>query len=187
MTFLNHFHQGGHPGARPERVRCTSAAVARLDRTSLARGRAVDDHRIEFSVRSGDSGGRSSETGAADRVGSLRTLPSEVAVPTGRNWKSLFFSVVDKHIPSKLVGAPKNKPPWLDKPLKVQIRQKHLAWKEYKRTRSVESLSNFRLIRNKVTKSLRLAEKRTFSHFTGTLGIPILLHLLGISGNMSSA
>ena len=24
-------------------------------------------------------------------------------------WKSLFFSVVDKHIPSKLVGAPKNK------------------------------------------------------------------------------
>ena len=29
-----------------------SAAVARLDRTSLARGRAVDDHRIEFSVRS---------------------------------------------------------------------------------------------------------------------------------------
>ena len=22
MTFLNHFHQGGHPGARPERVRC---------------------------------------------------------------------------------------------------------------------------------------------------------------------
>ena len=75
-------------------------------------------------------------------------------------WKSLFFSVVDKHIPSKLVGAPKNKPPWLDKPLKVQIRQKHLAWKEYKRTRSVESLSNFRLIRNKVTKSLRLAEKQ---------------------------
>ena len=43
----------------------------------------------------------------------------------------------------------KNKPPWLDKPLKVQIRQKHLAWKEYKRTRSLESLSNFRLIRKK--------------------------------------
>ena len=50
----------------------------------------------------------------------------------------------------------------MDKPLKVQIRQKHLAWKEYKRTRSVESLSNFRLIRNKVTKSFRLAEKQYF-------------------------
>ena len=69
---------------------------------------------------------------------------------------------MDKHIPSKLVGAPKNKPPWLDKPLKVQIRQKHLAWKEYKQTRSVESLSSFRLIRNKVPKSLRLAETQYF-------------------------
>ena len=107
-------------------------------------------------------------------------------------WKSLFFSVVLKHIPSKLVGAPPPPPQkkthaWLDKPLKVQIRQKHLAWKEYKRTRSLESLSSFRLIRNKVTKSLRLAESSTFSHFTGTLGIPFLLHLLGISGNVSSA
>ena len=24
MTFLNHFHQGGHPGAGPEGVRCIS-------------------------------------------------------------------------------------------------------------------------------------------------------------------
>ena len=78
----------------------------------------------------------------------------------GSHCFSLLWTI--KHIPSKLVGAPKNKPPWLDKPLKVQIRQKHLAWKEYKRTRSVESLSNFRLIRNNVTKSLRLAEKQYF-------------------------
>ena len=61
-----------------------SAAVARLDRTSLARGRAVDDHRIEFSVRSIEA------TAAVDRARRaqlielavcMRTLPSEVAVP----------------------------------------------------------------------------------------------------------
>ena len=93
MTFLYHFHQGGHPGTGPERVRCISC-VARFDRTSLARGRAVDDHRIEFSVRSIEAtaaGGQSSETGAADRVGSLRTLPSETVVPTGHNWAHMTW------------------------------------------------------------------------------------------------
>ena len=77
-------------------------------------------------------------------------------------WKSLFFSVVDQHIPTKMVGEPKNKPPWLDKPLKMLIRQKHLAWKEYKESHSLECLTSFRSIRNKVTTSLRLAEKRYF-------------------------
>ena len=55
-------------------------------------------------------------------------------------WKSLF-SVVDQHIPTKMVGKPKNKPPWLDKFLKMLIRQKHLAWKE--QTVSLSWMSDF--------------------------------------------
>ena len=46
--------------------------------------------------------------------------------------------------------------------LKMLIRQKHLAWKEYKRSHSLECLTSFRSIRNKVTTSLHLAEKRYF-------------------------
>ena len=64
--------------------------VARLGRTSLARGHTEGDHRIvtEFSVQSIKVAacGHSSQTGAADRAGSVRMLPSAVVLPTIRNW-----------------------------------------------------------------------------------------------------
>ena len=91
MTFLNRFYQGGHP-ERGQNVRGAPTVIARLDRTSLARGHA-EDHRIEFSVRSIEVTvwGRSSETGAADRAGSVRTLPSAVLLPTIGNWAHMTW------------------------------------------------------------------------------------------------
>ena len=92
MTFLNHFHQGVHPGARPERVRCIShrrSPWPHLSRT-WSRSRWLS-HWVQRALNRGDSGGRSSETGAADRVGSLRTLPNEVVVPTGHSWAHMTW------------------------------------------------------------------------------------------------
>ena len=53
-------------------------------------------HWVQRALNRGDSGGRSSETGTADRVGSLRTLPSELVVPTGRNWAHMTWKCTPK-------------------------------------------------------------------------------------------
>ena len=66
-----------------------SAAVARLDRTSLARGRAVDDHRIEFSVRSIEA------TAAVDRARRAQLI--ELAVCGRCPAKSSFLPAVTGH------------------------------------------------------------------------------------------
>ena len=51
--------------------------------------------------------------------------------------------------------------PWIDGKLKELIKQKHSAWNAYKRLLSSESHgSAFRILRNKVTSSLRSAEKQ---------------------------
>ena len=68
--------------------------------------------------------------------------------------------MVEKHVPSKVIGRVRARPPWFDTKLAALIRQKHLAWRAYKRHGSPDLLASFRLIRNKVTASLRLAEHR---------------------------
>ena len=87
-------------------------------------------------------------------------------------WQSLeymevtfFFSVVDQHIPTKMVGKQKKKTSLVRQTLKNanQAKTSSLeAFKEYKRSRTLECLTSFRSIRNKVTTSLRLAEKQYF-------------------------
>ena len=118
MTFLNHFHQGGHPGARPERVRCISRRRSPWPHLSRTWSRSRwSSHWVQRALHRGDSGGRSSETGAADRVGSLRTLPSEVAVPTGRNWAHMTWKCPPKSSKSGVVDIariPKAWPPRFD-------------------------------------------------------------------------
>ena len=68
---------------------------------------------------------------------------------------------MEKEIPSKLVGRPQPKLPWLDAKLKDLIKQKHAAWSACKRfPSSAANLCAFRSIRNKVTSALRAAEKQ---------------------------
>ena len=69
-------------------------------------------------ARGDSAGGRSSETGAADRVGSLRTLPSEVVVPTGRNWAHMKYKKAPQSPPKTgvvdIARIPKAWPPRFD-------------------------------------------------------------------------
>ena len=92
MTFLNHFHQGGHPGAKAKTCEVHQPSSLALTATlSHEVAQSMISHWVQRALNRGDSGGRSSETGAADRVGSLRTLPSQVVVPTGRNWAHMTW------------------------------------------------------------------------------------------------
>ena len=74
-------------------------------------------------------------------------------------WKSLFLSVVEKHVPSKLIGRARTRPPWITPQLTSLIKEKHAAWRLYKRSGSPDDLASFRQIRNRVTASLRSAER----------------------------
>ena len=75
-------------------------------------------------------------------------------------WKSLFASVVNKHVPSKVIGHVRSRPPWMTSTIASLVREKHIAWRAYKRSRSDEHLLVFRQLRNKVTASLRAAERQ---------------------------
>ena len=110
--------------ATPERgqnVWCAPTVVARLDRTSLARGHAEDDHciNIEFSVHSIEvtAWSRSSETGEADRAGYVRTPPSAVLLPTIGNWAYMTWKCPPKCSKGGVVDTgriPKALPPCFD-------------------------------------------------------------------------
>ena len=75
-------------------------------------------------------------------------------------WKSLFASVVNEHVPSKVIGHVRSRPPWMTSTISSLVREKHIAWRAYKRSRSDEHLRVFRQLRNKITASLRAAERR---------------------------
>ena len=59
-----------------------------------------------------------------------------------------------------IVSRVRHTPPWLDSKLKDMIKQKRATWKAFKRFRSVDYLSAFRAMRNKVCSTLRTAEKQ---------------------------
>ena len=88
MTFLK-FSPRRPPREQGQNVWGASAAVARLDRTSLACGRAVDDHRIEFSVRSIEA------TAAVDRARRAQLI--ELAVCGRCPAKLSFLPAVTGH------------------------------------------------------------------------------------------
>ena len=103
MTFQGQNVWGALGGSEKERKlsfslppRCISrrSPWPHLSRTWSRSG--WSSHWVQRALNRGDSGGRSSETGAADRVGSLRTLPSEVVVPTGRNWAHMTWKCPPK-------------------------------------------------------------------------------------------
>ena len=75
--------------------------------------------------------------------------------------KNLFMSVIDREVPSKIAN-PKSRvqQPWITAKLKDLIKQKHSAWRAFKRFPSALHQSAFRSIRNKVCSALRSAEKQ---------------------------
>ena len=75
-------------------------------------------------------------------------------------WLSVFHSIVKETIPSKVISRIKPKLPWLSPELIKLIKQKRAAFRAYKRCPSDSLRSGFNAIRNKVTSSLRKAEKR---------------------------
>ena len=76
-------------------------------------------------------------------------------------WKELFLSVVTKEVPTRMVGKPRAKLPWIDSKLRELIKQKHAAWRACKRFPTSDChRSAFQCVRNKVTSALRSAEKR---------------------------
>ena len=76
-------------------------------------------------------------------------------------WKNLFMSVIDREVPSKIAN-PKSRvqQPWITAKLKDLIKQKHSAWRAFKRFPSALHQSAFRSIRNKVCSALWSAEKQ---------------------------
>ena len=102
MTFLNHFHQGGHPGARPERVRCISRRRSpwpHVSRTwSCSRW---PSHWVQRALNQGDSGGWSSEMGAAIELAVCGRCPwpaklSFLPAVTGHKWRENAPEVLKK-------------------------------------------------------------------------------------------
>ena len=69
-------------------------------------------HWVQRALNRGDSGDRSSETGAADRVGSLRTLPSQVIVPTGCNWAHMTWNAPQSPQKMGVVGIARIPKAW---------------------------------------------------------------------------
>ena len=118
MTFLNHFHQGGHPGAKARTCEVHQPSSLALTATlSHVVAQSMISHWVQRALNRGDSGGRSTETGVADRVGSLRTLPSQVVVPTGRNWAHMTWKCPQSPQEMGVVGIariPKAWPPRFD-------------------------------------------------------------------------
>ena len=76
------------------------------------------------------------------------------------SWKKLFFSVINKKVPSKLVGRLRPKSPWITKEIRALIKSKHKAWRLFKRSHCNEHLAAFRTVRNDVTSALRKAERQ---------------------------
>ena len=74
-------------------------------------------------------------------------------------WKTIFLDVINKFIPSKLVGRVKRKQPWISPALEKVIREKHRTFRRFKRCPSADSRAEFVRLRNRVTKLTRKAEK----------------------------
>ena len=56
------------------------------------------------------------------------------------SWKVLFFSVVHKKIPSKRIGHIRRAYPWITEEIAALIRDKHKAWRTFKRSGFSEHL-----------------------------------------------
>ena len=73
---------------------------------------------------------------------SLTRLPFEVVASADvnehwSNWKDLFLTAVQEHIPIKTVGD-KNSPPWIDGEVRHLIRKKYAALKKFRLNKSPE-------------------------------------------------
>ena len=74
--------------------------------------------------------------------------------------ESIVFSVVHKKIPSKLIDHIRPACPGITKEIAALIRDKHKAWRTFKRSASSEHLATFWEICNKVTSKLHSAERK---------------------------
>ena len=74
-------------------------------------------------------------------------------------WKSIFLDKVNKHVPSKVVSRLKRKQPWITADLEKVIREKHQAFRRFKRSPSPDSRAVFVSLRNRVTKLIRKAQR----------------------------
>ena len=86
------FTEEATPEKRPERVRCISRRRSIWPQLSRTWSRSWRS-RIEFSVRSiqATMAVDRARPGAADRVGSLQTLPSQVIDPTSPDWAHMTW------------------------------------------------------------------------------------------------
>ena len=76
------------------------------------------------------------------------------------DWKKVFFDIINKLIPSKVVAAPRPHTPWMTDTLRRLIKEKRAAFRKFKRSPSDESRSSFCSLRNKVTSQLRKAQRQ---------------------------
>ncbi len=74
-------------------------------------------------------------------------------------WKTIFTSVVCKHVPSKLIKQIKPKLPWMTPLLEKEIRTKRALFRQSKRSCLIVDREAFNQQRNKVTNLMRKAER----------------------------
>jgi hypothetical protein len=85
------------------------------------------------------------------------------------NWceiKSKLTELLHKHVPSKTVGG-KRHLPWIDSTIKRQMRKRDRLYTKAKKSHNRHTWAQYRMFRNKVTKSIRCAHHRYINEVVG--------------------
>ena len=87
-------------------------------------------------------------------------------------WKQLFFHVLDSHAPKKSVRVREHNLPWISAEIRVLLRTRTYFLTKAHRTNDPDDWRKYRKLRNKVTTTLRKAEKEYFQEVARNQGNP---------------
>ncbi len=77
-------------------------------------------------------------------------------------FKSIFLEICDKHAPLRRFRVSGRNNPWFNESVSNLIKQRNVAWSKAKKTNSDEDWSQYRLLRNKCTKSIKSSKSQYY-------------------------
>lgn len=77
-------------------------------------------------------------------------------------FKSIFLKICDKHAPLRRYRVSGKNNPWFNESVSNFIKQRNVAWSKAKKTNSNEDWSNYRLLRNKCTKLIKMSKSQYY-------------------------